>query len=159
MKMTNGKIIDLYTGLKSVGELSGVKFAYAVARNIGKLQKLVEPLMAASRPTPEFSKFQVKRTAIAKDYAIKDEKGAAMKEVVNGVETYIIGDEKKFQIEFDALKVDNKELIKVRDAQIKEFEKLLDKEVEIELHMIKFSSVPKNITSQQMANIIPMIEE
>ena len=158
IKMTNEEIYNLYYGLGTVGDLTGVKFAYAVAKNIYKLKKHVEPLLKAKEPTPEFAEFDAKRVALAKEYAIKDSKGEALSEDVGGVSKFIIKDEKGFQAKLKVLRKENKVIISARDKQVEEVKELLNQEVEVDLYFVSFSSVPKEINSSQMAGILPIIE-
>lgn len=60
--MTTQSILNLATSLNQVGQLKGVKFAYAVARNLNLLK-------------PELKKFEESRIALLKSCVELDDKG------------------------------------------------------------------------------------
>jgi len=61
-KMKNKEIVELMTGLTKCGELKGIKFAYAVARNASLLKAIYGDIMT-------------QRDALSKKYGKKDKKG------------------------------------------------------------------------------------
>ena len=54
--VTNQELVDLVNGLHKVKDLKGVKFALVVAKNIAELQKELEHIDKASKPSEEFMK-------------------------------------------------------------------------------------------------------
>ena len=57
IKTTNGELVDLMNGLFSVQDLKGKGFAFKVSNNMSKLQKALEPVELAGKPSEEFVKF------------------------------------------------------------------------------------------------------
>ncbi len=153
--MKKQKIIELYQALNSLGNLSGVKFSYAVVRNINILKPEIEALQEVIKPSEEFTKYEQERIELAKEHSKKDDKGEPMSEN----NKFILEDEKKFEKEFEKLKEKNKKVFDDRQKQIDEYITLLETESSMELFKIDISDVPEGITTQQMNSIYELIEE
>lgn len=153
--MKNRELILLYRSLDRLGRLSGVRFAYAVSRNISLLEPTVKSLEKVLEASPEYLKFDEARVELAKKHSTKDEKGNPKTEN-NG---FIISDIKAFEKEFEKLRKDNKELIEKRDKQVKEYNELLDLEGVFTPHKLKLADVPVEITVAELHGIQPIIEE
>jgi hypothetical protein len=141
LKMTKEKVLELFKGLQGVANLSGVKFSYAVAKNINLLKSEIEALDKALEPYDKL------RIELVKKYAKKDKNG---REVVMG-NNYVIDDRKAFSDELKELQDGN------QDYQ--DYLELLKGELEIKLHQISQSDVPEAITTQQMIDIVDIIKE
>ncbi len=165
--MTKGETVNLYANLKKLGTLRGVKFAYAVAKNTALLDTEVEALKKALEMTEEFKKYDDARVKLAEEYSKKDEKGKPVLlkttnergEIVR--EEYDLAEETKAEWEekFETLKLEHKEAIDARDAQIQEQNELLKTESTLTFHKIKLADVPVDITSAQMGFIYEIVEE
>lgn len=154
--MTNKKLIEVYNGLVGLTNLKGVKFNYAVAKNINILEKEVEILKATTKETEEFKKYDAERIELCKKHAKKDEKGEAM--LLGG--KYDIEDMEAFTVEFDALKETHKAALDERKAQLEGFDALLEAEnTSVSLFKIDISEVPEEVTTSQMGVIYPIINE
>jgi len=153
--MTNLELIQLFKGLNSCGNLKGVKFSYAVIKNINKIKPEVEAIEKTLQFSEEFGKFDKERIELAKKYAKKDDKGEA--EIKN--DTYVMEDTTKFDEEFLALKETYKKEIEEREKQIEEYQNLLKEEAKIELHKVNLENVPEDIETKQMNSIYAIIEE
>jgi hypothetical protein len=161
--MKNKKIVELFNNLSDLN-LKGVKFAYAVARNISILKPHVESLGKAQQPTEEYQKFEKERIALAQKHAKKDDQGEAVTEDViqNGVvvkKVFVLENKEAFLEEVKDIQEKHKEAIDAWEAQLKEFDQVLEKEEEIKLYKIKIEDVPEEITSQQMTHIFDLIED
>jgi len=153
--MTNTKIIETYNTLSQLKGLKGVKFNYAILRNIGKLEEEVKILQKMTDLSEPMKKFEQERIELANKYSKKDDKGESV--VDNG--QYVLDSTQEFNKEFDALKETYKDAIKERANQMVEFEELLKKENEVELYKIKLTEIPDDITTEQMAALVNLIEE
>src|SRR3990167_5070475 len=127
--MLKKEILQLYRALNTLGQLQGVKFAYAVSRNLAILKPEIEALEKASSPTPEFMEMDKERIKLVEEHAEKDEQGKPKKK---GNE-YVIPEDKKedFENAFEAFKLEHKELFDAREKQIEEYNALLQTESEI----------------------------
>lgn len=159
--LNKGEILSLFRNLNQLGGLAGVKFSYAVARNINLLKPELESLEKSMELPEKFKEFEKERIELVEKWAEKDDKGKPKKEKAeNGAEQYIMGaDEKKFEKEFTALKTKHKEAVSAREKQVEEYTKLLTTDSEVKLYKIKLDDVPKEITAKQMAGIYNIIDE
>ncbi len=66
--MTKEDGLNLFNALNKLGYLSGVKFAYAVSKNMGLLKSEADSLTKANEP------YENARIELAKKYSKKDEK-------------------------------------------------------------------------------------
>lgn len=154
--MKKKEVLALFKSLKNLSSLNGVKFAYAIAKNINILKPEVDALNEAMAKSDEFKAYEVEREEIAKKYAKKTEAGLPM--IVNN--NYVIEDEKTFNIEDGKLSERSKDILDARVKQTKEYDDLLETDTGgISLFKIKLSEVPENITVKDMDAIFPIIEE
>jgi len=156
--MTNQKIVDLYQGLMSISSLTGVKFAYAVARNVDILKREIDSLRKANVPSEDYMKFEEARAKLAESHAVKVD-GTPQKKFEDGMERFVIRDQAKFEKEFEELRVTHKSAVVARKKQLKEFDELLENEVEVDLFTIPFSYIPESISAKQMVDILLIVKE
>lgn len=152
---TKTEIIQLYQALNRLGNLSGVKFAYAVSRNIHLIEPEIKSIEKALEASDEFKKFEDKRMELVNKFGKKDDKG---KPLVKDNE-YEMDNKEEFEKEFETLKEENKEVYEARQKQIEEYNELLKSESTVVLHKIQLSDVPQNITVTQMNSISSLISE
>lgn len=157
--MLKEDLILFNQGLNSVAHLSGVKFAYAVSRNLSILKPELESLEKAAKPTDEYMKFEDERIKLVEKFAEKDEKGKAKQVpmVSNPRQTeYVIDKDKQEELdkEFGELKEKHKEAVEGREKQIKEYNELLKSEApKLEFHKVSIDQVPAQINVTQMHSI------
>ena len=161
--MTKEELLLLNQGLQKVLHLSGVKFAYAINRNLDILKPEMEALEKAAKPSEDYLKFDAERIELVEKYAEKDEKGKA-KQVpmaTNPQQTeYVIeeGKQKELDKEFGKLKEKHKEAIEAREKQVKEYNELLKTETtKLEFHKVNISDIPNQINGIQMNGIKDII--
>ena len=157
-KFTKQQIFDLYNGLNAVGHLGGAKFAYAVARNISKLQPEIDALNKAYAASEDFVAYDKERAQLAESHATKVD-GKPQKTVENGIAKYVIEDQEKFDKDLKVLQEKHKEAIDKRQKQLDDFQEILKEETEIELYAIPPEYIPENIKAQEMAGILLIIDE
>lgn len=155
--MTKADILNLNQALNQLGNLTGVKFAYGVSRNIAILKPELEALQKAIDPTDEYKKFDEERLEIVKKYAKKDEKG----EFIIKDNNYEMADQAGFDKEFEEFKKKdgNKELFDARKKQLDEYNEMLKTESDVKLFKILLSEVPPTINVRQMHGISKIISE
>lgn len=161
--MKKGELVALYRNLNQLGNLNGVKFSYAVAKNLNIIKPEIEALEKSMELPDKYKEFDNARVALVEKYAVKDENGKPKKEKAdNGAEQYVLPtgpEEKKFNKEFEALKKEHKEAVDLRDKQVEEYTKMLTEESTVALYKVKLEFVPEAITTRQMAGIAEIIEE
>jgi len=155
-ELSKQEIITLYQGLHSVGNLEGVKFTYAVSRNISYLKPEVDAIQASLKPSKVYFEYDKKRAELAEKHAVK-EKGNPKKSPDG--QKYIIADQAAFDKELKELQNKHKEVIDERKKQENSAEKLLEEKVMVELHWIELSEIPENIKGTQMNAILPVIKQ
>lgn len=142
----NKELLNMNSLLGTLFGLKGVKFAYAIAKNIRLIQAEVKLLEEAK--SEKYKEYDNKRLELAKKHAQKDAQGNSL--IINN--SYILENQEVFDAELEVLK-------KKYEAEIKEYEDLLDTENELKLHKIKLSDVPVDITTGQMLVIENLVEE
>ena len=153
--MTKLEAINLFTNLNKLGEMSGVKFAYAVSKNLGLLKSEIESLDKARIASKEYQEFDALRIKMVEKHAKKGKDGKPiMKDNVYEIENQMAVDK-----EFEALKLEHKEVFDARIKQIDEFNELLKTDSSVVLYTIPLSYVPEGITVAQMYSIALIINE
>lgn len=153
--MTKQQAVELYQTLNGFGNLTGSRFAYAVAKNLNHLKSEIQALEAAVKPLPGFEAYDTARVELAKSHAQKDEKGEP---IVKGNQ-FVIEDLDAFNKALEELKAEHKETLDIRQTQIDEYIKLLKEDAAITLHKVKLEDVPKEVTVNQMMAIQEFIEQ
>ena len=158
MKLTKKQILELHATLVSCGDLRGAKFAYIVAKNILLLEPEVQAIQKAYIPSKEFMEYDGERIKLAESHAEKvNGKPEIVKE--NNIDSYNIKDKEKFMVELKVLQAKYEPIIKAREEQIRDVDKILEEEVDVKLHTISTKDIPSDIQVKQMRDIFIMIEE
>jgi hypothetical protein len=161
MKMTREELFKFGLGLSSVLGLRGVKFSFAVAKNLRKINKEIKDIKEALAPDEDYLLYDKERAGLAKKFAKKDEQGVEMKEAVPelGGERYIVENQSAFEDAINGLKEVHAEAVAVQDLKIEKYKDSLLEEIDFEIHKISMDEVPENITPAQMEAIHLMIFE
>lgn len=137
MKLTKQQILDLNDAFLSSYNLKGVQFAYAVAKNMRTIKPILEDLQKQFEPSERYIEFQKEVEKLKAEYPDKD----IPKEKIEDVESRY------------------KDVIDERIKQETAFKKVLEEEVEIDLHMVHIDFVPNAVTPDQMTKMFPMIDD
>jgi len=158
---TNQEVIDLQQAIANVGNLSGAKFVYAMARNSSKIDPLSKALSQTLDFTKEYKEYDGKRVELAKRHAkIKDGKPEIRPMADNPRKLeYVIENQENFDKELEALKKQYKSAIDVADKQIEDFNSLLKSESDFIPYMITKEEIPLNITAAQLTGIFKLVKE
>lgn len=133
LTMKNREVQSVYTALKGMGSLRGLKFAYASIRNLQTLQPHVVALEAAIQP------FTVAQMKVFQEHGEPGEEGLT-----------IITDEGRA-----ALAAVHDEFEEMRG----EYEALLEEEVEADLSIVAYEEVPEDISGEELEAIFRLVEE
>jgi len=155
MKFTNRKILEMSIIFEALAQKQvNVRFAYAMAKNKAAIEKQAKILREASMPSTKYLEYEQKRVSLGREMADKDEKG---KPLADGP-LFRIPDIDKFNERWDELKEEYKEVIKAREKQLKDFEEIMDKQVDIKgLETVAFEDLPEQISSAEMSALMPLI--
>lgn len=128
---TNRQLLDLFKGLDSVKDIKGARFAVLVGKNMKEIKTILDPLEAAAVPSMEFQELSIKMQEL-----IKEENSDAI----------------------ETLEAESQELIDERKKQLQAVEDMMDNDVDIHLHMIREDQLPEEITGEQVAPLLQIIE-
>lgn len=166
--MLKKDIVAFHNALTKIN-LSGVKFAYAVAKNLQNMKVEIDALQKSLESSDEYKKYDEERIAVGEKWALKDEAGKAKTRPVNpmdplGASEYVFTDGEhnnrpQFDKDIKELQKKYKKAIDERAKQIKDYTKLLEEEVAFIPYKIAIEEVPEGITTKQMNDIIVMIAE
>ena len=158
MKLSKENLFNLYIALKDVGNLTGARFSYAVARNLSYLKSEAEALEKAHNPDADYVLYDKERAELAEKHAQKVD-GKAQTTTENGIQKYVIEDQEQFDKDLTALQGVHKGATDKRQKQLDDFKGILKEVVEVQLHMIPAEYIPEDITAQQMANILTIVSD
>ncbi len=156
MKITKQEALNLYNGLQGVSNLSGAKWAYAIAKNIAMLKPEIDALQKAYTAKNEFIEYERARLELAEKYSVKKD-GKPETVNVGGIEEYLIADKDKFNQEFAKLQAKYKKAIDERKKQISDFNEILKEEVNIDFYTISPDYIPEEITPAQLSAIMAVV--
>lgn len=138
--LKNAELQSLYHALKNnLTTVKGPKLIYAVTKNFGILQSNNRRLEQAIQDYPEFVEFQKEQLELIKQYAATKEDGSLKtQDLPNGQTGFEIPKTvvKEFNEKNDELREKYKKAIEEREQQAKEYEELLEQEVELDFHPI-----------------------
>lgn len=159
--MTNNQVFKLQTDLAKLKDLKGVKFNYCVSKNLALLDGELKALKDTLKMSDEYKAFDQKRVDLAKEFAQKDENGKPKLSINPETKesSYLLADQKAFNIAFKKLQEDNQEVVDQRTKQLEDFNLFIEKESTVALYKIKLEDISPEITTEQMVDIYPLIEE
>lgn len=154
-KMNKGQLIDFFYDLDQVAELSGVKVAYAVAKNKSIIEREIKLIEESTKPSDNQKEFQNKRIELCKEFASKNEDGSP----VMTQSGYLIKDQEAFNKAYDELKDQNPKAVEELEKINSDRKELLETECGINLHKIKLCDLPEDIKVRQTEILMPIIDD
>lgn len=158
-KLKKNDLFDLFKNLKKLSNLKGVKFSYAIAKNVVIVEREISAIDESLKPSEDFVKYEKERIELAKEYSEKDEKGNPKTTTKNKKEVFVMKDKTKFDKAFKKFQGTYKIVLDKRQKQVDEYLAFLDTDSDIELFKIKLSDVPEDISVEQMQGIQVLIED
>ena len=125
--LTNQEIVDLANGLHTCKDLKGVSFALVVAKNLENIQKELQHIDDASKPTEKFLEVAGKIQELTREGGKEEE--------------------------IQKIEEDNKSLTEERKKQLDEVAELLKEESTIDIFTVYPSKLPEDITADQVMKI------
>lgn len=155
--MKKQDLFRIQQGLKTVANLKGVKFAYAVAKNNRKITAECEDIQEGIKPTEEWEEIEKKQREINLEHCKKNEAGDPIPDASG---QFIILPEFKIAHtnRMQHLKDASKEAYAEREKQIEDYNKSMNDVIEFKLHTIKEEDLPSDITGAQLDGIFEMVE-
>lgn len=157
-KITRKELLELNNSLKKVTHIPGVKFAYIIAKNIHSIEGEIRSIVKTDEAGPEYQEFENERIQLASEHSKKQDNGRPETIMINGVEEFNIKNVPAFEKEYNKLKEKYAEVIVKREEQLKEINKFLEEEIEVELYTIKIEDVPSSINGDQLNGIYIIID-
>ena len=156
--MKNKDLIGIHSKL-SVIETNNSEHKYIIAKNKRLIEQEFKKLQAFLEPYEDFTIYENERITLCKKYTRKDEKGNLI--VINN--NYVIDkdikiDDKDFDKAIIELKEKHKDALEIKEQQVKEYEKSLENESTLNLHLIKSDTI-KDYTNAQVDLIFELIED
>ena len=165
---------DTLEGLKDV---KGTVFAYAVVKNLRKINSDLAPIKQMSIPSPELiahnQALEVERLKLLSELAEKDDKGKTIfvddkdnviPELKEGAR-YKLSETGRSLFTEKWVKISNemnekaKDVLAKRNEQQVALEKFLEEDSLVELHKIKREFLPDNLTANQLIILEYIIQE
>ena len=164
--MTNIDLLVLGEQLKTKIEelklLQGAKFTYGLSKNIDIIEGEIKHIQESSKPSVEFTAYDEARIELCKKHAKKDEAGdiVYINHAASGQQEYDIDvTGKKWIKAIEKLREDNKDAISGRDAQLKDYNTLLEDKCEVDFYTLSIDSIPDNINVEQMLIVKHFIKD
>jgi len=160
--MKNSDIINLRGGLDRLSHVRGLKVAYAIAKNKKILDKVIRDIEGLFKPTKEFEEYEQKAHAISRENAILDEKGNVKVFEEGGMQVFKVDPDKKeaHQKALSELIKENEKVLICRQAQLEDQNAALNKKtMAFQLHKIKLTEVPSDISAEEMEVLLEFIDE
>jgi hypothetical protein len=154
--ITFNELDQLHNGLKLVENLRGMKFAYCVAKNKRLIEQELKILEDILKSTNAFREYETKRIQVCEKNCVKDPSG---KPILDKNGNFDILNKASFDSEMNPLMEQYKDTIDHRKKQVDEFQEMMGKQVEVEVHQIKLEDIPQDITPKQMDIIMPLVKE
>lgn len=122
--------IELYKGLEAVKQHKGARFSVIVAKNVKELEQVLRQYEEIAKPSDEFLRVSGEAHKLAE---AEDEDG------------------------LKKLEEEHADLIEERKTQLAQLEATMQNEIEIDLHSIKESQLPDDVTPEQIVPILPIL--
>jgi len=155
IKITRTRVLEIVSGAESLKQLSGVKLAYAVSKNMTALKREQESINEALPKNKELEKYREEYSAILEAEAKKDEHGNFIP-VGNG--QVAIANFATFKAKTNALNKKYAKQLEKQKVDEKEFEKFLKEPFEFEFFQFEESLLPETITVEQIGLLDEMIK-
>lgn len=152
--MKRVEFVKIFNDLSSIKDIDGVKFGYALAKNINIMKSEVETMQSSLNPTPKFQEYDRKRVELAEKFSKKNEDGTP--EIIDNA--YKIQEITKFNTELEKLQGNYKEEIDAQNKKIEEYNSLLDEEIAHEFFKLKLENIPETM-AKHIPILYPIIEE
>ena len=136
-------MITLHQRLASLeGRKFSVKFSYFVAKNKVMIKDEYGALDEARKPDPKFTEYDAQRAKLAHELADRDDKGQPR---IEGGNFVIVEKIEEFKEKLDSLKETYADAIKEQEQKNKDFEALLDEEIEYKGPKIDLKDIPEQV--------------
>ena len=155
------EMLNLYGCIKNINvDGAEVKFKYALARNIKKLEPEFEAVQEALKPNKEYIDYEEEQKQLNQKYILKDKDGKPVPG--DRPNSFKIDDNNpdylKEKLDFESK---NETIIKAQQEKIETIDKeFLKSEIDCDIYQISFKDVPVDkLQPQELYALFPMIKE
>jgi len=145
--LKNSQILDLAEAFMRIGKMNIVstkKFSYAVVLNDDAIRSNVKAITNIANPSESYVEYEQKRNEIIAKYADFDADGKILL-VDNRWVVFKDGMKDTASNELNILNAEYSEIIEKRNADIDEYNELLDSEVQLNIQMVDIEHIPDEI--------------
>jgi len=157
--MTNRQVVELWNSLTAPSMLNhrGVKFSYSVTKTKQSIKGTITALEMLQNQKPEsMDAFEKERLELCMEYADLDDDG---NQVMQGKNYKITERLSEFEVAFTELQEKHDQAFKDLQKHLQGFEKLLDEEIDVDVHMMSIGDIPETITVKEMNGIEFLISD
>jgi hypothetical protein len=155
--MLNYQLLRVKESLDKVSDYEGVEFAYAVFKNKKLIEEKLREFQFIGIVKPEIIEYENKRINICKELSKKDEHGVPIIDQDN----FVIDEPnmESFQTKLTELYNEYKIVVDERRDQIKNFDKLMNEETDVQFVKIQRKDIsPQLKTANELEELSFMIE-
>lgn len=159
--VTKGDLFRIREGLKSLDEYRGLKFAYAVAKNLRFVESELKLVEGVNKWSKEYTAYQEERQKITLKFAEKDKQGnpIVLGQSPNGDMRIKLTDAAACNKETEALEEKHADLIKEQEKKDEEFKEYLKEPAEVKFYIIPKKLVPSTILVKHLRLIFEVVEQ
>jgi hypothetical protein len=155
IKVKRSQLLDFSKIFEDLSRIRDTKFAYFIAKNKHLIKGELEAINAARQPPKGFDSYEQERIRLIGEYAQKDERGDP---VVIEKGMFKLQNINKFNESLKDLQCKYAEVLNEIDKKEKELKVFIEEEIEMELLAIKVKSLPKDLASNEMDILMPLLD-
>lgn len=153
--MKNIDLRRLHAGLSSVGHLTGLTFALAVAKNLRLVETAIGDVERACQPSEAFNAYKAQQDAVIVEHAEVGPDGMPLKNVIGDRWEYVIPDKNALQSAADRLDAQFAKVIAEHNARLE----IWGADAEpLDLAKVARADIPEALTAQQASSIVDMLD-
>lgn len=154
--ITRQELMELWSGLPTLGNLTGFELGYAIARTKAKLRGEVEALTEALNPSKEYKDYEGKRLEVARKYALKGEQGVPLTQD----NQFVFGENlEAFHAAMAPLNLEYAAAIADRQKLIDDYNAGLREQITVDVHKVNKTDIPQAATVGQMGVLYYLLED
>lgn len=152
--------INLWGSLNAIGSKAfNVRVAYAISKNKQVIQKEIEALNEALKPSEGYNAFEKERISLAKTHSKKDGNGRPVTQQTSIGEVFVMEDQTKYDALLSELKEKHKAAVEEHEGKLQQREEMLEDDITLELHGIKLTDLPETMSVNEIGALSLFIIE
>lgn len=156
MKLARKEVLRLHEAISAIkGKSGNARWTYALAKNIRTLSGEVESTKEAFSPKIGYQQYERERIQLCNRMAAKDDNDKPLLD--NG--NFVIVDMAAFYEELAKLREKYAEALEEQEKLDKEFDKFIEEDVEIKLHMVDPSEIPDGLEPEELEGVLGIIND